>query len=185
MFLIISNGATLHDGWPPSPITTEILTTRCYLTRFWLFFFIHLQQFLRWKVRNYSCGIKYVFSIIFADPSCEFCGKNFNAKSRLSNRIVHRHSHTKEKPYYWQLCPYASPQSSKVTYHMRFHLHAGRSYQPVCRNLCDPFNLGVTLAKQELNIALRLFMTELAANFAAKGLLNLMMSSPVAKALAH
>ncbi len=43
----------------------------------------------------------------------------------------------------------------------------------------DPFH------KEKYHVKNHLFMTQLAAGFAAKGLLNLMTSSPVATGLAH
>ncbi|KAM5274748.1 B-cell lymphoma/leukemia 11B isoform 4-T4 [Ctenodactylus gundi] len=61
--------------------------------------------------------------------SCEFCGKTFKFQSNL---IVHRRSHTGEKPYKCQLCDHACSQASKLKRHMKTHTHkagslAGRS----------------------------------------------------------
>ncbi|XP_026976332.1 B-cell lymphoma/leukemia 11B isoform X3 [Sagmatias obliquidens] len=61
--------------------------------------------------------------------SCEFCGKTFKFQSNL---IVHRRSHTGEKPYKCQLCDHACSQASKLKRHMKTHMHkagslAGRS----------------------------------------------------------
>ncbi len=82
--------------------------------------------------------------------SCEFCGKTFNAKNGRSNLIVHRRSHTNEKPYKCTLCPYASPQSSKITRHMRIHAVGEKQLEKhICRFCRAPFNLGVTLEKHE------------------------------------
>ncbi len=82
--------------------------------------------------------------------TCEFCGKTFNAKNGRSNLIVHRRSHTNEKPYKCTLCPYASPQSSKVTRHMRVHAVGEKQLEKhFCRFCRAPFNLGVTLEKHE------------------------------------
>ncbi|CAF98165.1 unnamed protein product, partial [Tetraodon nigroviridis] len=61
--------------------------------------------------------------------SCEFCGKTFKFQSNL---VVHRRSHTGEKPYKCQLCDHACAQASKLKRHMKTHMHkpgslAGRS----------------------------------------------------------
>ncbi|XP_032478798.1 B-cell lymphoma/leukemia 11B isoform X3 [Phocoena sinus] len=61
--------------------------------------------------------------------ACEFCGKTFKFQSNL---IVHRRSHTGEKPYKCQLCDHACSQASKLKRHMKTHMHkagslAGRS----------------------------------------------------------
>ncbi len=52
VFLKIFNGASIQDGWPKDPITTEMITPRCGLTLIWLFTVISLQQFLWCKFRN-------------------------------------------------------------------------------------------------------------------------------------
>ncbi|XP_043930537.1 B-cell lymphoma/leukemia 11B isoform X2 [Protopterus annectens] len=52
--------------------------------------------------------------------SCEFCGKTFKFQSNL---IVHRRSHTGEKPYKCQLCDHACSQASKLKRHMKTHMH--------------------------------------------------------------
>uniref|UniRef100_A0A915LKZ6 C2H2-type domain-containing protein n=1 Tax=Meloidogyne javanica TaxID=6303 RepID=A0A915LKZ6_MELJA len=54
---------------------------------------------------------------------CSFCQKVFTNRSNL---IVHLRSHTGEKPYKCQLCPYACAQSSKLTRHMRTHGQQGK-----------------------------------------------------------
>ncbi|KAL1005860.1 hypothetical protein UPYG_G00064860 [Umbra pygmaea] len=50
--------------------------------------------------------------------SCEFCGKAFKFQSNL---IVHRRSHTGEKPYKCHLCNHACTQASKLKRHMKTH----------------------------------------------------------------
>ncbi|MBN3271868.1 BC11A protein, partial [Polyodon spathula] len=52
--------------------------------------------------------------------SCEFCGKTFKFQSNL---IVHRRSHTGEKPYKCHLCDHACTQASKLKRHMKTHMH--------------------------------------------------------------
>uniref|UniRef100_T1IQN4 C2H2-type domain-containing protein n=1 Tax=Strigamia maritima TaxID=126957 RepID=T1IQN4_STRMM len=50
--------------------------------------------------------------------SCEFCGKAFRFQSNL---IVHRRSHTGEKPYKCHICNHACTQASKLKRHMKTH----------------------------------------------------------------
>ena len=50
--------------------------------------------------------------------ACEFCGKAFKFQSNL---IVHRRSHTGEKPYKCHLCDHACSQASKLKRHMKTH----------------------------------------------------------------
>ncbi|KAM5227674.1 B-cell lymphoma/leukemia 11A isoform 3-T3 [Ctenodactylus gundi] len=52
--------------------------------------------------------------------SCEFCGKTFKFQSNL---VVHRRSHTGEKPYKCSLCDHACTQASKLKRHMKTHMH--------------------------------------------------------------
>ncbi|XP_069766233.1 zinc finger protein 296 isoform X2 [Narcine bancroftii] len=49
---------------------------------------------------------------------CEFCGKTFKFPSNL---VVHRRSHTGEKPYRCPFCEHACSQSSKLKRHMKTH----------------------------------------------------------------
>ncbi|BFZ06977.1 hypothetical protein BsWGS_10016 [Bradybaena similaris] len=50
--------------------------------------------------------------------ACEFCGKHFRFQSNL---VVHRRSHTGEKPYKCPKCPHACTQQSKLKRHMKTH----------------------------------------------------------------
>jgi hypothetical protein len=77
------------------------------------------------------------------NDTCEFCGKVFK---NCSNLTVHRRSHTGEKPYKCELCPYSCAQSSKLTRHMKTHGRTGRDVLKC--TLCKmPFSLPSTLEK--------------------------------------
>uniref|UniRef100_A0AC35U9A0 C2H2-type domain-containing protein n=1 Tax=Rhabditophanes sp. KR3021 TaxID=114890 RepID=A0AC35U9A0_9BILA len=74
---------------------------------------------------------------------CQFCCKLFTNRSNL---IVHLRSHTGEKPYKCQLCPYACAQSSKLTRHMRTHGQQGKETYH-CYICQMPFSVHSTLEK--------------------------------------
>merc|ERR1712012_1206900 len=78
------------------------------------------------------------------NDTCEYCGKVFK---NCSNLTVHRRSHTGEKPYKCELCPYSCAQSSKLTRHMKTHGRTGKDIMK-CR-FCDmPFSIPSTLENQ-------------------------------------
>ncbi|KAK3929296.1 B-cell lymphoma/leukemia 11B [Frankliniella fusca] len=77
------------------------------------------------------------------NDTCEFCGKVFK---NCSNLTVHRRSHTGEKPYKCELCPYACAQSSKLTRHMKTHGRLGKDVYR-CRFCEMPFSVPSTLEK--------------------------------------
>merc|ERR550525_1782083 len=77
------------------------------------------------------------------NDTCEYCGKVFK---NCSNLTVHRRSHTGEKPYKCELCPYSCAQSSKLTRHMRTHGRAGKDIFK-CRFCEMPFSVASTLEK--------------------------------------
>ena len=77
------------------------------------------------------------------NDTCEYCGKVFK---NCSNLTVHRRSHTGEKPYACELCPYSCAQSSKLTRHMKTHGRMGNN-QFKCRFCEMPFSVASTLEK--------------------------------------
>ncbi|XP_062919549.1 zinc finger protein 296 [Mobula hypostoma] len=58
---------------------------------------------------------------------CEFCGKTFKFPSNL---VVHRRSHTGEKPYRCPFCEHACSQSSKLKRHMKTHAGLFNGWPP-------------------------------------------------------
>lgn len=77
------------------------------------------------------------------NDTCEYCGKIFK---NCSNLTVHRRSHTGEKPYKCELCPYSCAQSSKLTRHMKTHGKTGKDIFK-CRYCDMPFIVATTLEK--------------------------------------
>ncbi|XP_051900081.1 zinc finger protein 296 [Pristis pectinata] len=63
---------------------------------------------------------------------CEFCGKTFKFPSNL---VVHRRSHTGEKPYRCPFCEHACSQSSKLKRHMKTHAGLFNGWPPAAGTL--------------------------------------------------
>lgn len=76
--------------------------------------------------------------------NCEFCGKYF---ANSSNLTVHRRSHTGERPYACDKCPYTCTQSSKLNRHRRMHGLDPDSPRFTCPHCHIPFGLRATLDK--------------------------------------
>ncbi|KAF3842429.1 hypothetical protein F7725_024380 [Dissostichus mawsoni] len=71
-----------------------------------------------------SAGVTPSSTTPLKSKCCEFCGKAFKFQSNL---IVHRRSHTGEKPYKCHLCDHACTQASKLKRHMKTHMHKSSS----------------------------------------------------------
>lgn len=63
-------------------------------------------------------GLTSTLSLPPKPKACEFCGKRFRFQSNL---VVHRRSHTGEKPYKCPQCLHACTQQSKLKRHMKTH----------------------------------------------------------------
>jgi len=84
------------------------------------------------------------------NDTCKYCGKVFR---NTSNLTVHIRSHTGEKPYKCDMCPYSCAQSSKLTRHMRIHMKSGMGIFKC--TFCDmPFSVATTLEKHVRKCAL-------------------------------
>lgn len=80
-------------------------------------------------------------------PTCLVCKKTL---SSFSNLKVHMRSHTGERPYACDQCPYACAQSSKLKRHQRMHGLGPGSTRYKCPHCCVPFGLRATLDKHLL-----------------------------------
>ncbi|XP_071786864.1 B-cell lymphoma/leukemia 11A-like isoform X1 [Asterias amurensis] len=108
-----------------------------------------------------------VFAPRFKSPfspkvkACEFCGKTFKFQSNL---IVHRRSHTGEKPYKCQLCDHACSQASKLKRHMKTHINKPPSTltSPPSehQSLGDEASGGETSASSLIKTAVDRYMSE-------------------------
>ena len=77
-------------------------------------------------------------------PTCPVCKKTL---SSFSNLKVHMRSHTGERPYACDQCPYACAQSSKLNRHRRMHGLGPSGPRFACPHCCVPFGLRATLDK--------------------------------------
>lgn len=85
-----------------------------------------------------------VSSLPRRSPTCPVCMKTL---SSFSNLKVHMRSHTGERPYACDQCPYACAQSSKLNRHRRMHGLGPGGARFECPHCRVPFGLRATLDK--------------------------------------